>query len=154
MARPCGPHNALDGWGGAGQGLTVMPTKRPPIVSRDTAAPAAGVNQFKDAWTKVQGFVVDLGTIDVTTLQAEVTIELANEQVFAPNELFKHLTGKIGPGSKLTLVAHTHVAFDLDAVMIVQPGADAKLLEAHNQVVQTAVEARQAVVRLAREFIS
>lgn len=131
-----------------------MPTKRNPIVASADAGRGPGVNQFKDAWNKVQGLVVDLATIDVTTLQAEVTIELENEQVFAPDELFKHLTGKIGPGSKLTLVAHTHVAFDLDAVMIVQPGADAKLLEAHNKVVQTAVDARQAVVRLAREFIA
>jgi hypothetical protein len=47
----------------------------------------------------------------------------------------------------LTLVAHTHVDFDLDAVMIAKEDGSAALMEAHNKAVQTAIEARQSFVK-------
>jgi hypothetical protein len=50
-------------------------------------------------------------------------------------------------------VAHTHVEFDLDCVMIVKPDADLKLLEAHSKAVQAAVDARLGVVRIVGDFL-
>lgn len=104
-----------------------------------------------DAWNEIKNIMVDLATVDVTTMQGDITIKLEGGKPFTPNNVFEFLQGQIKDGSTLTLVAHTHVDFDLDSVMITKPGTGAELMEAHNQAVKTAIDARQAVLRLVKE---
>lgn len=110
-------------------------------------------NPFTDIWEKFKDAVEDIATVDVTTFQGNVTVEIPPGEKFNPSDFFEKLQGKIADGSTLTLVAHTHVDFDLDAVFITQPDANAKLLEAHNNAVKAAVDARMSVVRMAKEFV-
>jgi hypothetical protein len=102
---------------------------------------------LKGIWQKIEAQVHDLLTIDVTTFSApDVTLDLSGQD-FELDELFDKTKAKIKDGSTLTLVAHTHVDFDLDAVMITKTDPPEGLMEAHNQAVQTAVEARQSFVK-------
>lgn len=118
-------------------------------VSRNSQAQ----NPFEDIWNKFKDAVKDIATVDVTTFQGNVTVEVSSDGKFNPSDFFEKLQGKISDGSTLMLLAHTHVDFDLDAVFITRPDADAKLLEAHNSAVKAAVDARMSVVRMAKEFV-
>ena len=103
---------------------------------------------LKDAWGKIKDVAHDLLTIDVTTFSApDVTLDLKDGKAFKLDELFKEMQAVVKDGSSLTLVAHTHVDFDLDAVMIAKEDGSAALMEAHNKAVQTVIEARQSFVK-------
>jgi hypothetical protein len=136
---------------------TVRKSARNANLNNTKIAPAAkspqADNPFTDIWNKFKDAVKDIATVDVTTFQGNVTVELSPEEKFNPSAFFEKLQGKIRDGSTLTLVAHTHVDFDLDAVFITKPDADAKLLEAHNSAVKAAVDARMSVVRMAKDFV-
>lgn len=103
---------------------------------------------LKDAWGTIKSKVHDLLTIDVTTFSApNVVLDLKDDGPFDLDKLFEKMKATVKDGSSLTLVAHTHVDFDLDAVMIAKEDGSAGLMEAHNKAVQTAIEARQAFVK-------
>src|SRR5262245_61639076 len=103
---------------------------------------------LKDAWGAIKNVAHDLLTIDVTTFSApNVTLDLANGKALKLDELFKEMEARVKERSCLTLTAHTHVDYDLDAVMIVEDDASAGLMDAHNKAVQTAIEARQSFVK-------
>lgn len=113
---------------------------------------------FQNLWGKIEEKTIDITSIDVTTLHANLTINLTEESkldgenFFEPGKLFLHLKGQIDKNSTITLVAHTHVDFDMDAVMITRPEANPELLAAHNQAVKTAIDARQSVIKLIKEL--
>lgn len=117
--------------------------------TRDVAPP----NPFAKAWDAFVKAVEDLTTVDVTTLQGNVLLELSSNGKFNPSEFFEKIQAQIKPGGEVTLVAHTHVEFDLDCVMLAQPNADSKLMDAHHKAVQAALDARQAVLRLVKEIV-
>ncbi|OYW75527.1 MAG: hypothetical protein B7Z37_12910 [Verrucomicrobia bacterium 12-59-8] len=105
------------------------------------------INFLSNAWEKLEKQAVDLLNIDVTTFSApEVKLEVKGKD-FNLDKLFDTMKGKFEDGSSLTLVAHTHVDFDLDAVIIAKEGASPELMAAHNKAVQTAVEGRQSFVK-------
>ncbi len=102
---------------------------------------------LKGILQKIEDKAHDLLTIDVTTFIApDVTLDLKGAD-FKLDGMFDKIKASMKDGSTLTLVAHTHVDFDLDAVMITKTDPPAGLMEAHNQAVQTAVEARQSFVK-------
>jgi hypothetical protein len=133
-----------------------MPARKRTIkraVNRDIAEPPASRGGgLQEALNNLKNLFVDLTSIDVSTFQGEVTVEVSADGKFNPSDFFAKLQAQI-KDSKLALVAHTHVAFDLDSVVILKPDADAKLIEAHNKAVQTAVDARQAVLRMIAEVL-
>ncbi|MCU0781542.1 MAG: hypothetical protein MUF04_10645 [Akkermansiaceae bacterium] len=130
-------------------------TRAPELVLPESAAAKVieTTNPFKKAWDKLKDISVDLATVDVTTFRGDITAEASASGKFDPAEFFNKLRGEISGSSTLTLVAHTHVEFDLDCVMIVKPDADLKLLEAHSKAVQAAVDARLGVVRIVGDFL-
>lgn len=108
----------------------------------------ANTEGLKGAWEKIKGGTHDLLSIDVTTFSApNVTLDLKDNGPFNLDELFKKIKATVGDGSSLNLVAHTHVDFDLDSVMIAKEDGSPGLMEAHNKAVQTAIEARQSFVK-------
>lgn len=110
-------------------------------------------NPFKKIWKKFEEIVEDIATVDVSTFQGDVKIDLPAGEKFNPRVFFENLQGKFTDGSSLTLVAHTHVEFDLDCVLITKLDADAKALEAHNSAVKAAVDARMSVLRAVKDLI-
>lgn len=103
---------------------------------------------LQGAWEKIKGEAHDLLSIDVTTFSApNVTLDVQDGGPFNLDKLFEQIKAKVGTGSTLNLVAHTHVDFDLDAVMIAKEDGSPGLMEAHNKAVQTAIEARQSFVK-------
>jgi len=107
----------------------------------------------KGIWQKIEEKGHDLMTIDVTTFSApSVTLEFESGKEFKLEKMFDQIQAKMKQGSSLTLVAHTHIDFDLDAVMIAKEDPPAGLMEAHNKAVQTAVEARQSFVKALKDM--
>jgi hypothetical protein len=118
-------------------------------------SPANGKAGIKQLWDNVKDKIRDLGTIDVTTLEGNVTVKVGGDgqgDLFNLDDLFKALKAQVKDGSSLTLVAHTHVDFDLDAVMISKPEPPSALLEAHGKAVQTAMDARAAVLKIVTDI--
>ncbi|MEM7445240.1 MAG: hypothetical protein AAF414_18105 [Pseudomonadota bacterium] len=104
----------------------------------------------------VVDFFGDLISLDVTTYTGDVDItgsgageELNLQEVF---DLIKEHKAS----AKLRLVAHTHIAFDKDAVNFVAkdltPG-EASLVTAHKELVQASIEGRVAMVKALKGFI-
>ena len=112
--------------------------------------------KLKSVWQSIKEELVDLGSVDISTLEGTLKLDVKSDKLFNLDELYKAVQASVDSDqSELTLVAHTHVDFDLDAVMIAKPEAPTALMDAHNKAVATAIDARAAVLRLAKEvFIS
>lgn len=109
--------------------------------------------EINDLWESVKGAVKDLATIDVTTLEGDVELKLTSGQA-GLTDIMKAVKAQVNSEvSKLTLVAHTHIDFDLDSVMIAKPGASANMVDAHNKAVKTAIDARKGVLDFVKELV-
>ena len=105
---------------------------------------------------KIAEFFEDLSSLDVTTYTGDVDVSGSGsgdtpdlQEVF---ELIQNHTAS----AKLRLVAHTHIAFDKDAVNFVAsdltPGESA-LVTAHKELVTASMEGRVAMITALKGFI-
>jgi hypothetical protein len=105
----------------------------------------------------------DLTTLDVVTFTGNINImsNIVEEEGDKPKIKLKKLYQNIASEavkveSALRVVAFTHVDFDCDSVNFVKTDmteAEAKLLDAHNAMVNTAQETRQGVITMITEAI-
>jgi len=115
----------------------------------------ANTPKLTGVWKSIKETAVDLATIDVTSFQGDLQVQLDPDEPFDLKELSKTVKAKIKESNNtLTLAAHTHVDFDLDTVMITKPDASSSVLEAHTKAVKAAAEARAEFIRLVKDIVT
>jgi hypothetical protein len=103
--------------------------------------------------------VQDLATLDVVTLTGQIKISSSmpgNTNNLDLKRLYESIEKNAKKDADLEVVAFTHIDFDCDAVNFVKTGAgegEKTILEAHTQMVKTAQETRQSMIKLVRETI-
>ena len=116
-------------------------------------------NSFEIFIEEIKKGVADLTTLDVVTLAGEIKISSSmpgNSSKIKLQELYKSIEKSAKADGNLEVVAFTHIDFDCDVVNFVKAGLSEggkTLLEAHNEMVKTSQEARQAMVKFIRELI-
>lgn len=109
--------------------------------------------------SKLASAAADLASLDVMTLTGAIELKpQANAVSLDPGDLYAALQGAVGNDGKslLRVVALTHKAADHDSTTFIAENlseADAKLVEAHHEMVDLADRARLETVRLLARMV-
>lgn len=102
-------------------------------------------------WERIKNGAKDALTLDVTTIEADITLDVGTntDPATTLDKLFEQMKTTIQEGSVAKVVSHTHIELDKDTVNIMGTNANPKLIAHHQQAVKDAIEARTAMVRVA-----
>ena len=118
------------------------------------------MSKFKDKLSKmvdsIKEGLVDFSSLEVTTLNGEISHFIDADGKFDVSEINKVISGKGANDIKISVVAHTHMAFDQDTILFTKSGMDAderELFEMHVKMVDTAKASRLAFLRLIKDVL-
>ncbi len=100
--------------------------------------------------------IVDFSSLEVTTLNGEISHFIDEKGKFNIKEINKVISGKGTSNINLSVVAHTYMAFDQDTILFTKSGMDEEereLFQMHMEMVNTAKTSRIAFLRLIKDVL-
>lgn len=118
------------------------------------------MSKFKDKLSKmvdsIKEGVVDFSSLEVTTLNGEISHFIDARGKFDVSEINKVISGNGKKDIEISVVAHTHMAFDQDTILFTKSGMDEEereLFDMHVKMVDTAKTSRMAFLRLIKDVL-
>jgi hypothetical protein len=114
---------------------------------------------------KIADFVEDVATLDVLTVTGDISLVAAPGTPGAPagptlnwDDLFANITSemRVAQNNKLTVIAYTHVKFDLDSVYYVAANLTDEqktLVDKHRLAVESAQKLRLEALKTAADIV-
>ena len=118
------------------------------------------MSKFKDKLSNmvdtIKDGIVDFSSLEVTTLNGEIKHFIDTKGKFDVTEVNKVISGNGTKNIEISVVAHTHMAFDQDTILFTKSGMDSderELFEMHVKMVETAKTSRMAFLRLIKDVL-
>jgi len=104
--------------------------------------------------TKISAAAQDFTTLEVVTCTGTINVKLDGDAPVNLKDVLALVKDAAGPtAGQVKIAAYTNIDFDQDTVVFRQDGADAEILQLHDNAVQAAQESRKAMLHFIKEVI-